>query len=229
MRRFAFTLIELLVVLAIIAILMGVLLPTLAGARNTARSTGCLSNLRQQTVILSVYANDSDGFGPAIGEPYAALPNWGLVVQQGAERQGSTPGQLFVRDSILVCPSALSFYGRDMTRTYAMNATGHSGLPGDAGNYDDPAHPAHIRFDKVQRPSQSPLTMDSAAAPITGNAPPPTRTASMVDFRDETHIRDRIGYFHGGAAPKARFNVAHFDGSASVYNTVLEYWREPLY
>jgi prepilin-type N-terminal cleavage/methylation domain-containing protein len=46
-RRGGFSLIELLVTLATIALLVGLLLPTLGAARNTARQTVCLSNQRQ--------------------------------------------------------------------------------------------------------------------------------------------------------------------------------------
>ena len=58
-RTRGFTLIELLVVIAIIALLVSILLPSLKSARDLARSSVCLSNLRSMGMAMHNYAQDS--------------------------------------------------------------------------------------------------------------------------------------------------------------------------
>ena len=73
-RLLAFTLIELLVVIAIIAILAALLLPALAGAKERAKRTGCVSNVRQFLFAVHMYANDNDQRLPS-GASDSRTPN----------------------------------------------------------------------------------------------------------------------------------------------------------
>ena len=60
-RKRCFSLIELLIVIAIIAILAGMLLPALNAAREKSKGIRCISNLKQTSLMLTIYGNDHDG------------------------------------------------------------------------------------------------------------------------------------------------------------------------
>ena len=62
--RCGFTLVELLVVIGIIALLIGILLPTLSRARQSANNVACLSNQRQLGQSIAFFSNEHDGWIP---------------------------------------------------------------------------------------------------------------------------------------------------------------------
>ena len=64
MRENRFTLIELLVVIAIIAVLAGMLLPSLSTAKESGKSTFCANNFAQLGKITALYISDNDDFFP---------------------------------------------------------------------------------------------------------------------------------------------------------------------
>lgn len=77
----AFTLIELLVVIAIIAILAAILFPVFAQAKESAKATTCLSNMRQLGTSMTIYLSDFDGYFPA---PYGNRPSTNAWVLSGS-------------------------------------------------------------------------------------------------------------------------------------------------
>lgn len=95
MRR-GFTLIELLVVIAIIAILAAILFPVFARAREKARQTSCLSNLKELGLAALMYTQDYDETFPrnrAGGPPYIG-PYWQQIIEPYIKNR-----------QIFICPS----------------------------------------------------------------------------------------------------------------------------
>jgi len=80
MKRFAFTLIELLVVIAIIAILAAMLMPALEGARDSARTVSCLSNMKSLALGNSMYMTDNEDFLPTTYSNNLDWTNYALRV-----------------------------------------------------------------------------------------------------------------------------------------------------
>jgi len=76
-RQSAFTLVELLVVVAIIAVLLSILLPGLQRARERTRTIACANRMRQFSITMLMYANDSAGHWP--GLQYSLAPFQALI------------------------------------------------------------------------------------------------------------------------------------------------------
>jgi prepilin-type N-terminal cleavage/methylation domain-containing protein len=87
-RRHGFTLIEVLVVIAIVSLLIAILLPTMAAARQSSRRLACQSNLRQIATAWQTYLDQSDGY---FFQLVNANINYGGRQGQGSASFGSDP------------------------------------------------------------------------------------------------------------------------------------------
>jgi prepilin-type N-terminal cleavage/methylation domain-containing protein len=99
-ERRAFTLIELLVVIGIIAILAGILLPTLGLAKQKAKRIHCLNNLKELTCAMHLFVNDNDRYP------------WRVPVASGGSETRTNVADTFkalrtelALTRILVCPT----------------------------------------------------------------------------------------------------------------------------
>src|SRR5437773_2701588 len=122
-NRDTFTLIEVLVVIGVIAILAALLLPALAGAKERARQSQCLSEFRQWGLAMKMYVNDNEDYFPrergvnninpwpvvaaATNRDvwYNALPPE-LVRPQAAYYATNTQTDFYVPGSLFACPSS---------------------------------------------------------------------------------------------------------------------------
>lgn len=120
-----FTLIELLVVIAIIAILTAILFPVFSQAREKARQTTCVNNLKQCGTALMLYAEDHDGWTPLAFSAFLGK-TWAQVLVEGK----------YLGDSAcLVCPSCKpNKFNGSYSQTYglwAYDSGWHQRLWGD--------------------------------------------------------------------------------------------------
>lgn len=125
----AFTLIELLVVIAIIAILAAILFPVFAQAREKARQTSCLSNLKQLGLAFEQYKTDYDGMYPINRERVASDPpsstaeetvSWAELVEPYVKngKVENADGSTSFSQGVYHCPSDSGKVGP----SYSLNA-----------------------------------------------------------------------------------------------------------
>ena len=193
MMRRGFTLIELLVVIAIIAILAAILFPVFARAREKARQTSCLSNLKQIALGNLMYAQDYD----------ERLGYWRISVPAGTPNaETATDGtgtflywywtlQPYLKNQqMLVCPSRIPF---------------GSGCRGTRGAYTGIVYEAGVSLADIQHPAELIANNDTNCYRRCTWAEYSTPTAHAFSHTDWAAIHRR----HNDGA-----NASFFDGHA---------------
>lgn len=104
-RKTGFTLVELIVVISVFGILVALLVPALSSARDKARRTTCLNNLRQINLGVRMYCDDSRDKAPASGT-WDALRAYKELMKNYVGLKGASS----VRDRLFACPADCFYY-----------------------------------------------------------------------------------------------------------------------
>ena len=203
--RRAFTLIELLVVIAIIAILAGLLLPTLSKARGRSQRAACLNNLKQLHLTFQLYASDHEGAAP-LGFR-GGRKQWNTMVYSGSASLFVLFGKLHAANylpepRILYCPS-------ETAPDQSFNTPSNPWPPGAPG--------VNVQGGYAGRP-----VVDWAMSDAPPNWPKLNEFAGVAVLADGLGLPERVNSRH-----RTGVNAAFGDGSTrwvgrDAFNTPLQ-------
>jgi len=206
MKKQHFTLIELLVVIAIIAILASILLPALNRARDNARGTTCLNNLKSFAKASILYANDYGGYWLPYKAPFQSGETYGTNLQEFHSYLGNSGN--FTSNGYypanLLCPLSRGFlYYNSNNKAFLQLSYGFSyyGL-----TIKD--HFAAYKLSRINRPSRY-VAFADALDSLLWNLSYNTYVTSGREANKTVGGTGLWGFRHNDGV-----NVAFFDGHA---------------
>ena len=156
-KRTGFTLIELLVVIAIIAILAAILFPVFARAREKARQTSCLNNIKQIALGTMMYAQDYDEVLPQSGYWYPTHGDTMMYWYSALE-------PYLKNEQILICPSSGDNTPGSWNYGFVVQITGYAGGTFAFTHPDGtsiPSQSAPTALASLERPSERVFVSDA--------------------------------------------------------------------
>ena len=233
----AFTLVELLIVIGVIGLLIAILLPVLARARESANQVKCLSNTRELARALIQYTNENRGWFPAASMgSYRRADDWihWQTVNPPRELQDSPIARHMSKPlsrKQLECPSdnidartGNWFFGADGPYQYSYSL--NTFLVGNPAIRRE-----QIKINRVRRASEVILVVDESERTINdgvwvGEAHDPGY--DLVAIRHDRLVRERrpslapgVGESNELQNPKLRGNVAFVDGHSEFFPRVM--------
>lgn len=245
-RSAAFTLIELLVVIAIIAILAAILFPVFAQAREKARQTACLSNVKQIALGVQMYSQDYDELLPVAGYNAQCRGRWQWQIFPYVKNtqiftcpnMASAPW-VSTTNNNYTCPASGSrpqttgmVLGQSDRGGYGWNYALHGNSGGATGAALDSAPGYSLAA--IIKPADTIIIGETGILP--GTASPEVGWAMMAydpreaaaagfgqpgllpQFRHQTEVRANIGNPSRPVPIKGNANFAFLDGHAKNLN-----------
>ena len=171
-KQSCFTLIELLVVIAIIAILAAMLLPALKSARDRAKTSSCMSNLKQITQANLGYVGDNDEYScPSQSMNNATLPPKGLFTYRDGDWYWTDylasyigTGAILGNDAAVFCPGYRGTQSRiaSHNKKFTTFLNNNYGLIQDVHAYVNSANSLKgIKMSNARFPSKSGSILDA--------------------------------------------------------------------
>ncbi len=243
MPRRGFTLVELLVVVAIIALLLSILLPAMDKARELARQTVCMTNLRQCSLGLMTYVNDHRS-RVAVARTHSGgdYRYWTWFHVGGRNALDATGSPTSLTSDVVFCPSNPTYasavrddHGKDGRGGYAMylvsdrspNEIEHANFHTTVHVTEDGGGTTRFTYQYLNglpyAPAQVIWLADSLTAPsYYPNGPVPMR-AGFYDNQN-AHHGGRIHLIHGNG----QANALYYDGHVNTITADTGFGKHPI-